>query len=147
MSSIIDVAPQLLSYQTSFVVLTLLSLVTVVQNFLTAPFAFLKEEQVPGMPLRGDHTLFSFRVMRTHANSVESVPTFGLTLIIAILAGVNASFVNWLCIIYLLFRLAFWAVYYSGIGKVAGGPRTLCYVGGLLCNISLACACLYALFA
>ncbi|MEE8056538.1 MAG: MAPEG family protein [Pseudomonadales bacterium] len=143
MNSIIEIIPQLLSYQLSFLALAVLCLSVLVQNFLTAPLAFLKEQQVPGMPLKGDHTLRSFRVLRTYANSVENLPTFGLTLFIAILIGVGPSLVNGLAVIHVAFRIAFWGVYYGGIGKVAGGPRTLCYVGGLISNIVLVCACIY----
>jgi len=53
--------------------------VTLIQNDLTAPLAFVKEEQFPGMP-----------------------------------------------------------IYYSGIGIVAGGPRTMAFLVGLIANFVLA---------
>ena len=48
-------------------------------------------------------------------------------------------------IIFIVARTAFWAVYYSGVGKVAGGPRTMCFVVGMIANVILVCACLYSL--
>lgn len=109
------------------------------------PLAFIKEEQIPGLPLRGDHSLLSFRVLRTHANSAESLAPFGLALLLAILVGVAPGLVNWLAIIFLAARMSFWALYYSGVGKVAGGPRTISFVIGLVANATLAIACVVAL--
>lgn len=144
-NTIIEIVPQLAAYQPALLALTVLCLIVLMQNFLTAPFAYLKQQQSPGMLLRGDHSLLSFRVVRTYQNSVESLPAFGLTLVVAILLGVNAFLINWLAVIHVAFRLAYWAVYYSGVGKVAGGLRTLCFVGGLTANIVIAVACVYRL--
>lgn len=132
----IDVA----SYQPALLALSLLCLMVLLQNLLTAPFAFLKQQQSPGMPLKGDHSLFSFRVLRTHANSVESLGPFGLIVIVAVLVGIHASLINWLASLHVILRLGFWLVYYSGKGKVAGGPRTICFVGGLLANFIIVIA-------
>jgi len=134
MTLIAELAP----YQPALVALALLSLAVLIQALLTAPLAFVSAEQVPGSPLQGDHTLRSFRVVRTHANSVESLPPFGFALLLAVVAGANVSLVNWLAGIHVVFRLLFWVVYYTGIGQVAGGPRTLSFVGGLVSNVVLA---------
>ena len=145
MNTLLESIPQLVSYQPALLALAVLCSAVLVQNFLTAPLAFAKEGQIPGMPLQGDHSLFSFRVIRTYQNSVESFPAFGIALLVAILVGVNSSLVNWLAGIHVVSRLGFWVAYYSGVGKVAGGPRTLCYVTGLVTNIVLAVACLVKL--
>lgn len=144
MKSLFEALPYLASYQLSFTVMAALSLTTLVQNFLTAPFAFAKEEQVPGMPLNFDHSKLSFRVSRTYSNSVESLPAFGWALLVAVIAGASPTLVNWLAGLYFMFRLAFWAIYYSGVGKIAGGPRTMAFVGGLVINIVLAITALWA---
>jgi len=143
MNTAIEQLPLISVYQPTLLALVILCLAVMLQSFLSAPLAFLKQEQVPGKPLKGDHQLFSFRVLRTYANSVENLPAFGLTIIIAILIGVNPTLVNWLAVIHVALRLGYWIVYYGGIGKIAGGPRTICYVGGLTSNIVLACACIY----
>lgn len=145
MNSLFEALPYLENYQPSFFVLVALSLTTLIQNFVTAPFAFVNEEQIPGMPLKYDHSKFSFRVLRTHSNSAESFPAFGWALLVAIVAGASPMLVNWLAGIYFTFRIAFWAIYYSGVGKVAGGPRTIAFVGGLLTNMVLAGAAIWAL--
>lgn len=145
MTSLFEVVPYLSAYHTSFLVLAGLSLITLVQNFATAPLAYVKEEQVPGMPVRFDHSKLSFRVIRTYSNSAESFPAFGWALFVAIVAGGSPTLVNWLAGVYFAFRLVFWALYYSGVGKPAGGPRTLAFVGGLLANIGLACLAIWNL--
>ncbi|MEP6017975.1 MAG: MAPEG family protein [Paracoccaceae bacterium] len=144
MNSLFEALPFLGSYQIAFMVLAGLSLITLIQNFLSAPLAFVKEEQVPGMPLNFDHTKLSFRVLRTYSNSTENLPAFGWALLVAVIAGSSLILVNWLAAIYFAFRMAFWFIYYSGVGKIAGGPRTIVFVGGLVTNIVLAIVALWA---
>jgi len=144
MNPVIDLSAQFAVYHPALLALAVLSLAVLIQALLTAPLAFITNEQVPGRPLVGDHGRRSFRVLRTHANSVESMPPFGFALLVAIALSVSPSLVNWLAIIHVGFRLGFWVVYYIGVGKVAGGPRTLCFIGGMLSNVVLAGACLYA---
>lgn len=138
MTTLLETLPQLAAYQVAILILALLCAIVLLQSFMTAPLAFVKEEQIPGMPLKHDHSKLSFRALRTYANSSENLPAFGFSLVPAIVFGVLPALVNWLAVVYLVFRLAFWAAYYSGVGKVAGGPRTICYVGGLLANLVLA---------
>ncbi len=145
MSSLFDALPYLSAYHPSFLVLACLSLLTLAQNFATAPLAFLSEEQMPGMPLRFDHSKLSFRALRAYSNSTESFPAFGWALLAAIVAGGSPVLVNWLAVLYLCFRMAFCLIYYSGVGKPVGGPRTMAFVGGLLANIGLALIAIWAL--
>ncbi len=141
----VHVSQSLLAYEPALIAFAVLCLAVLLQALLSAPFAFLKEEQAPGMPLRGDHTLLSFRVLRTHLNSVENLPVFGFSLLVAIAAGVGPGPVNWIVAIHVTSRLAFWGVYYAGVGAVAGGPRTITFIGGALSNLVLICMALYAL--
>jgi len=124
-------------YSPALLALGILCLSVLLQALLTAPLAFAKGEQLPGQPLIGDHNLLSFRVIRTQANSVESLGPFGFALILAILLDVSPQLINWLAGIHVGFRIGFWIVYYLGVGKVAGGPRTLCFIGGLASNLVL----------
>ena len=132
-------------YEPAMLAFAVLCMAVLIQAFLNAPLAFLQEEQAPGMPLEGNHDLFSFRVLRTYSNSVENLPAFGFSLVLAIAVGVAATAVNWLAGIHVVSRLVFWAVYYSGVGKVAGGPRTMAYVGGALSNLALSGMVLYTM--
>lgn len=136
----------LVPYHGSLLALAVLCLAVMLQSSLTAPLAFLKQQQSPGIPLQGDHSLFSFRVLRTHLNSVESLGPFGFSLLLAWLLGSNPTWVNGLALTHMGFRLLYWGVYYSGIGKVAGGIRTLCFVGGLTANLALIGLVLFGLF-
>lgn len=141
----IDHIWQLSDYQGALLALALLCLMVLIQSFLTAPLAFLKKEQVPGKPLNGDHRLLSFRVLRTHANSVESLGPFGLTVLLGVLVAAHVGAMNWSAVIHVFFRLCFWVVYYSGKGKVAGGMRSLCFVGGMIANFALVITVLLAI--
>lgn len=145
MPALFDTLPYLTNFKPAFIGLTVLCLIPLIQSFLSAPFAFINQQQQPGMPLNGDHSLLSFRVLRAYANSVENLPAFGLLVLLAIMIGVDHSWVNWLVVIHVIARIAFWVIYYVGVGKVAGGPRTFSYVVGLLSNIVLAVLCLLKL--
>ena len=143
--SAIDIAIQSQAYLPAIFSLMLLCLVALVQSFLCAPLAFVSEEQVPGIPVRGGHGDLSFRVVRTYQNTVENLPALGIAAVLAILLGVSPVLTNWLVALHLIARLAFWAAYYNGSGKIAGGPRTLCYIGGLVTNFLLVLACVWKL--
>ncbi len=144
MQSILESMPQLAAYQPAFLALALLTLAVLVQGFLAGILGLAGGEEISGMPLKGDHTRFSFRTLRTYANSTENLPAFVATLLMATLVGVGAVFVNWLAVIHVVARMVFWAVYYSGIGKVGGGLRTIVYTIGLFANIVLAAMTVFA---
>ncbi|WP_298963261.1 MAPEG family protein [uncultured Roseibium sp.] len=146
MENLFEAAPFLNAYRPGLTIVAALSLIVLIQNFLTAPLAFAKEEQIPGMPLQYDHTKLSFRAVRTYQNSAESFPAFLAAVLIAIIAGVSPLLVNVAAGIYLAARLLFWGVYYAGVGRVAGGPRTIAFVVCLLANIVIAVAALIALY-
>ena len=147
MPPIFEIIPEFQAYLPSLIALAVLCLIATIQSFLSAPFAFVREEQVPGMPLRHDHSKLSFRVLRTYSNSVENLPAFGFAVLLPLLAGVPPVLCNWLVGVHLVARLAFWGIYYAGVGKTAGGPRTMAYVLGLLTNIALVVAVIWALVA
>ena len=137
----------LLPYAPALLALAVVIACVLTQSMLTAPLAFLKNQQAPGMPLQGDHRQFSFRVLRTYHNSVENLPAFGLTLILAVILDVQPPLVNWTAAIYAASRVLFWVAYYGGWGRHAGGPRTMSYVAGILCNGILIVACVIAVLA
>lgn len=145
MSDIHEILPSLAAYHASLTALAILLVSVLIQSVLLAPLAFVKGEQAPGMPLKGDHKDFSFRVIRTHGNSVENLPIIIGTLALAIVAGVSPEWTNWLVGLHVMFRFLFWAIYYAGTGIVAGGPRTLSFVGGWLTNMILAGMTVYSL--
>lgn len=145
MQNLLETAPYLNAYQPAFLVVAVLAMVVLIQNFLTAPLAYAREEQVPGLPLRHDHSKLSFRAVRTYQNSAESFPAFIAATLVAVAGGAPPWVINGAAAIYLIARLAFWAIYYAGVGRVAGGPRTLAFVLCLLANIVIAGAAILAM--
>lgn len=137
--------PFLTPYQPAFLSLIVLCLVVLVQSFLAGVLGFGKGEEVPGLPLKGSHDQASFRILRTYANSTENFSVFVATTFLAILAGVGVMAVNWLVGLHVFLRIVYWVVYYSGVGKVAGGPRTITYVAAFVMNLILAVLAFYAM--
>ncbi|MBM7070153.1 MAPEG family protein [Actibacterium sp. 188UL27-1] len=145
MENLLNAVPVWAPYHPAMLVLAMLCLIALCQSLLCAPLAFINGGQVPGAPTRHDDTHLSFRALRTYANTVENLPAFTGALLAAIIAGVGAVLVNWLAVLHLACRLAYWAFYYAGIGKHAGGPRTIAYLGGVISNMVLVAAAIYAL--
>jgi len=145
MNNVPEIITIQLAYQPALLALALLCLAVLIQSLLIAPLAFGSEEQVPGMPPKGGHNMLSFRVLRTYSNSVESLPAFGIALILAIILEATPSIVNWAAVIHVIFRMAYWLAYYIGAGRISGGPRSILYVGGLVSNFVLAGLCVYTL--
>ena len=147
MTSIIESNPQLLAYQPAFLSLILLCLMVLIQGFLAGAIGYAKSEEIPGRPLQGTHKDQSFRIIRTYGNSTETLTMLLAAAFLAMLAGVNPTFVNWLVGLHLLVRIAYSGVYYAGYGKTGGGARTIIYVIGLFTNIALALLTVYAMLA
>ena len=145
MQSIIETVPQIAAYIPALGAIMILIITVLVQGFLAGVLGLAGGEETAGMPLRGDHTKFSFRVLRTYGNSTENFSVMIATTILAIAAGVSPIVVNWLVGLHVAIRLAYWAVYYSGVGKVGGGIRTITYVAAFLMNVILALFAAYAL--
>ncbi|WP_339915459.1 MAPEG family protein [uncultured Brevundimonas sp.] len=145
MNAPFETIPFLTTYQPALLALAILALTVLIQSVLIVPLAFLTGKQAPGMLVNGSHDDFSFRVVRTYLNATENLPAFAATVFLAIIAGVDQDWVNWLAGLHVGFRMIFWMAYYSGIGRVAFGPRTFSYVGGVLANIILAGMTVYAL--
>lgn len=124
-------------YHPALLALAILCFVILFQSNLCAVFAFSKKGgQTPGS-LKGTPEDFSFRVLRTYSNSTENLPAFIGALLVAIVAGVDPTWVNGLAGIHVLFRFFYWAVYYSKIGGPTPGLRTLTYVIAMLANLVL----------
>ena len=147
MDHLIQIWPALSPYTTAIGALMLLVLAVLIQALLAGVIGLNKSGgELPGVPLQGNHASLNFRVLRTYANSTENLPAFAVTLMLAILAGASPKWVNLLAALHVTFRFAFWGIYYSGVGKVAGGPRTISYVLAWFTNLALAVVAVSALF-
>ena len=138
MTGAANIYPHFSDYSLALTALTLLCFIICIQSVIAGAIGLGKSNEEPGLPLKGSHNDFSFRTLRTYANSVENLPMFGLIVLLAIFIGVEPKWVNWLAVIHVVCRVLYWAIYYSGIGKVEGGPRTITYVIALFANFILA---------
>ena len=136
----------LATYQLAILMTALLLIAVHAQNFLSALYKIIWGKQPPGKTATGDYDNKTFRFYRTHMNSVENLSMFIAALALAMITGVNASLVTWLVAIHVIARLAFWGVYYSGIGAIAGGVRTIVFVIGFTASVILAASALRAAF-
>ena len=137
---------QILStYSLALVALTVLIIAILIQNVLTGFLAFTKKGgQTPGM-LKGGPQDFGYRVLRTYGNSVECLPAFAVTLLLAIMVGVSPIWVNGLAVAHVVIRLLYWAAYYHKIGANTPGLRSPLYALGWLMNLILAVMVILAL--
>ncbi len=135
----------LLPYQVALFSLALLCTSILVQGILAGVLGLARSDEVPGRPLKGDHPDFSFRVLRTYANGTENFPAFIAAVILAIFIGVDPQLVNWLASIHVAFRMAYWVIYYRGVGKTGGGMRTIAYTLALAANLALSLVVLWQL--
>ena len=146
MDALTEVLSPMAAYNPALLALTFLCIVVLIQSFLAGFIGLGKGGgEVAGMPLKGGHDDLCFRTLRTYANSTENLPAFGIIVFLAIIAGAAPGWVNWLAWIHVAARLIYWAIYYSGIGKVSGGARSMTYAAGWLANLILAGVALVAL--
>jgi uncharacterized MAPEG superfamily protein len=81
---------------------------------------------------------FLFRLDRTHANSVESVPSFVVPAILAMLLGIGPGLLAGLVWAFLVVRVLYGIVYLRGGALARGGSlRTVLHVLGSLTTIAL----------
>lgn len=132
-------------YHAALLALVTLTLIVLFQSFVGAFLGFVKGDGTPGVHPQGGHDDPGFRALRCYANSVENLPAFAAALMVAIFAGAGAGLINLLAVAHVGMRIIFSAIYYSGLGKPAGGPRSLAYIAGWLVNIAMAGAAILAL--
>lgn len=133
------------AYQPAIVAATLLCLLVLAQTGLGVVFGIVMGREEPGGKYRGDYSEFGFRTLRTYINSTETLAVFAFSLLLAILAGADPGWVNWLAALYVAARGLHWVFYYAGAGPNVGGPRTMAFVTGWIINILLAAVALLAL--
>lgn len=128
----------MVEYSSSLLVLTLLVLMVVIQS-LVATAAHRKQKQyVPGIVDESlDHHSFVFRSHRTFQNSLENVPLFVLTAILAIFIGVSSSTLFWSVLIYSAARLIHMVLFYAIATNANPSPRSYFYVIALLVQVVL----------
>jgi uncharacterized MAPEG superfamily protein len=90
----------------------------------------------PVLPLDDDNLLY--RIDRVHLNTVEALPPFFVTALLAMMVEVRPIVLATLVWVYVAIRLIHVAIYLRG-GKAAkgGSVRTILYVAGALVTVVL----------
>lgn len=132
-------------YRLAIIALIILCCTILIQSVMTGLFAFSKKGgQTPGRLVGGPQD-FSYRVIRTHGNSAENLPAFAVIVILAIIVGVDARWVNGLACVHVALRFLFWPIYYSKIGAITPGLRSPVYALALISNFVLGIITLFTL--
>lgn len=80
---------------------------------LVADVAGIRAGHVPGMPVTVGHDAFLFRAVRAHANTNESLATFAVLSLAAVLAGAPAAWTNGLAWTFVGARVAHMLAYWA----------------------------------
>ena len=108
--------------------------VLVLVQVSVADVAGIGARHVPGMPVTTGHGDFFFRATRAYANTNESLATFVLLTLAAILLGANAAWTNRLAVVFVASRAVHMLAYYTDLRTL----RSTAFGVGLLCLIGLA---------
>ncbi len=105
-----------------------------------------KDGLAPGATPEQDYANRTYRVHRAQANAVETLPVFIALAFAAILCGVSPHWVNWLCSLIVVARLAMVYFHVTGRGSPDMGPRFVTYASSMACHLVLALLTLAKLF-
>jgi uncharacterized MAPEG superfamily protein len=75
----------------------------------------IKSRHAPGTPVQADPARFLFRATRAHANTNESVAAFVLLSLFGIFSSASPTWLNALCWVYVVARVAHMTFYYAGL--------------------------------
>ncbi len=125
-------------YGDSIFLITLL-LCMVVFQALVASVAHRKQTQyIPGVVDSDlDHNSFVFRSHRTFMNSLENVPVFIFTAMIAMFAGIDNATLYWTVLVFVVARLIHMLLFYKIATNKNPSPRSYFYVIALLAQLYL----------
>ena len=107
---------------------------------ILSPLSAIPKEKAnlaPGSTPSGDYDSQAYRLNRAYLNGTESLSAFVTVTLVAMIAGANPTWVNWLASLVLMSRVLHVFVHIQGIGRPHRGPRTFLYVFGWACMIAL----------
>lgn len=131
-------------YADSVFLLTLLITMVVLQALIATAAHRKQQEYIPGVvDDKLDHHSFVFRSHRTFLNSLENVPVFVLTSMLAMFAGVEAVTLYWTVMVFLIARFVHMVLFYKIATNKNPSPRSYFYMIALLTQLFL----LYLTFA
>ncbi len=128
----------MLEYSGTLFTLTLL-LTMVVAQAIIATGAHRKQTQyIPGVVASElDHHSFVFRSHRTFLNSLENVPLFVLTAMLAMSVGVGTEALFWSTAVFTSARAIHMVLFYAIATNKNPSPRSYFYMIGLLTQLTL----------
>jgi uncharacterized MAPEG superfamily protein len=84
-------------------------------QLLVADVIGILKKHVPGTPVPADHQSLLFRAHRAHANTNESVAAFLALTLFALAVSATPSWLNTLCLAYVVGRVGHMACYYANL--------------------------------
>lgn len=126
------------AYADSLTILALLLLMVFLQSMIATVAHRKQNRMIPGIvDEKLDHHSFVFRSHRTFHNSLENVPLFIFTALVAINLGVEASALYWTSLVFFVARAIHMVLFYKIATNKNPSPRSYFYVIGLLAQIYL----------
>ena len=107
--------------------------------------AKLNRGMVSGATPGEDYGDQAYRFNRAYLNLTENMGFFVAATVAAILAGADATWVNWLASIFFVARVLHFLVHFAGLGPMNFGPRTIVFTVGWACCIVLAVLAIFAI--
>ena len=126
------------AYSSALVGIWIILLTVFIQSMVASIAHRRQKHYVPGIvDDKLSHESFVFRSHRTLINSLENLVLMLGTVVVAMLAGVEASWVAGTVWVYALARLAHMWLYYVIATEKNPSPRSYFYIIGLLANLVL----------
>ena len=125
-------------YLSTLFILNLLVAMVVLQAII-ATVAHRKQSQyIPGVVAAElDHHSFVFRSNRTFMNSLENVPLFLFSALIAMAVGVASSTLYWIALVFTVARAIHMVLFYKIATNKNPSPRSYFYMIGLIAQLTL----------
>jgi len=126
------------AYSSALVGIWIILLTVFIQSMVASIAHRRQKHYVPGIvDDKLSHESFVFRSHRTLINSLENLVLMLGTLVVAMLAGVEASWVADTVWVYALARLVHMWLYYALATEKNPSPRSYFYIIGMLANLVL----------
>ena len=84
-------------------------------QILIVDVAGIVSRHTPGTPVKAEHKYFLFRASRAHANTNESVSSFILLVLFAVVTSASPTWVNSLSVLYVVGRIGHMCFYYANM--------------------------------
>jgi uncharacterized MAPEG superfamily protein len=128
----------MLIYADTLLVLSILLTMVVLQSIIATGAHRKQSAYIPGIvDDKLDHFSFVFRSHRTFQNSMENVPLFVLTSLVAIALEASTSTLFWTAIVFTLARLVHMVLFYKIATNKNPSPRSYFFMVGLIAQLFL----------